>query len=77
MSQSKNNNSESESVSETVAELETNQWFICKQTSGICTISNDRNAKAEAGESWGPFATQGEAIAKRIGLIRAGKCQPL
>lgn len=25
---------------------------------------------------WGPFETQNQAIAKRIGLIRAGKCQP-
>ncbi|MGB5916401.1 MAG: hypothetical protein WA783_17950 [Phormidesmis sp.] len=25
---------------------------------------------------WGPFKTQNQAIAKRIGLIRAGKCQP-
>ncbi len=25
---------------------------------------------------WGPFETQNQAVAKRIGLIRAGKCQP-
>jgi hypothetical protein len=25
---------------------------------------------------WGPFSSREEAIAKRIGLIRAGKCQP-
>jgi len=25
---------------------------------------------------WGPFETQNQAIAKRVGLIRAGKCQP-
>ena len=25
---------------------------------------------------WGPFKTQNQAIAKRVGLIRAGKCQP-
>ncbi|HEY9630251.1 MAG TPA: DDE transposase family protein [Coleofasciculaceae cyanobacterium] len=28
-------------------------------------------------ERWGPFASQGEAIARRVGLIRSGKCQPL
>ena len=27
-------------------------------------------------QKWGPFETQNQAIAKRIGLIRAGKCQP-
>lgn len=26
---------------------------------------------------WGPFKSQNQAIAKRIGLIRAGKCQPV
>ncbi|MEH2423027.1 MAG: DDE transposase family protein [Nostoc sp.] len=28
-------------------------------------------------EQWGPFSSQEEAIARRIGLIRAGKCQPV
>ena len=27
-------------------------------------------------ERWGPYASQQEAIARRVGLIRAGKCQP-
>jgi hypothetical protein len=27
-------------------------------------------------ERWGPFKTQNQAIAKRVGLIRAGKCKP-
>ena len=27
-------------------------------------------------EQWGAYASEQEAIAKRIGLIRAGKCQP-
>ncbi|EDX84617.1 hypothetical protein S7335_2314 [Synechococcus sp. PCC 7335] len=31
----------------------------------------------EAPIQWGPFETQEQAIAKRIGLIRAGKCQPV
>ena len=26
---------------------------------------------------WGPYASQPEAIARRVGLIRAGKCQPI
>ena len=27
-------------------------------------------------EEWGPFKSQNQAIAKRVGLIRAGKCKP-
>lgn len=27
-------------------------------------------------EKWGPFKAKNQAIAKRVGLIRAGKCQP-
>lgn len=27
-------------------------------------------------KTWGPFETQNQAIAKRIGLIRSGKCKP-
>lgn len=27
-------------------------------------------------ERWGPFDSQGQAIARRVGLIRAGKCNP-
>jgi hypothetical protein len=26
---------------------------------------------------WGPFASRDEAIARRVGLIRAGHCQPI
>ncbi|MCY7273232.1 MAG: DDE transposase family protein, partial [Phormidesmis sp. CAN_BIN44] len=28
-------------------------------------------------EQWGPFESQGVAIARRVGLIRAGKCKPV
>jgi hypothetical protein len=27
-------------------------------------------------EQWGPFESADEAIARRVGLIRSGKCQP-
>ena len=27
-------------------------------------------------EQWGPFQSQDEAAARRVGLIRAGKCMP-
>ncbi|TAD77471.1 MAG: DDE transposase family protein [Oscillatoriales cyanobacterium] len=29
-----------------------------------------------SGDRWGPYAERTEAIAKRVGLIRSGKCQP-
>lgn len=28
------------------------------------------------GDRWGPYQTVAEAIAKRVGLIRSGKCKP-
>jgi hypothetical protein len=55
------------------------QWYVQKQTSGQCEIVVVDITQTEvdpAVESWGPFATQGEAIARRVGLIRGGKCQP-
>lgn len=63
---------------------ESNQWFIVKQANGQCAIASssaadnaeDSQAKPEPPEQWGPFASQPEAIARRVGLIRAGKCQP-
>jgi hypothetical protein len=54
------------------------QWFICKRDTGICEIvKSDRSEEiANSLETWGAFASYGEAIAKRVGLIRAGKCNP-
>ena len=61
---------------------DTASWYIVKQESGQCTILPiDREAHPAAPsketESWGPYASQQEAIARRVGLIRAGKCQPI
>jgi len=59
-------------------------WYILKQPAGQCTIvtasslaSNppDPNIDPQT-QQWGPFSSQGEAIARRIGLIRSGHCQP-
>lgn len=53
-------------------------WYIVKQPDGHCEImavAVDADAPS-APETWGPFSSQGEAIARRVGLIRAGKCQP-
>lgn len=55
-------------------------WYIVKRQSGQCEIlPNDRvegEEESSVVERWGPFASQGEAIARRVGLIRAGKCRP-
>ncbi|MGA7936218.1 MAG: hypothetical protein WCA35_21875 [Kovacikia sp.] len=57
-------------------------WYIVKQENGQCTIlpaSQVETGPTESGptpERWGPYPSQQEAIARRIGLIRAGKCHP-
>ncbi|MBE9059637.1 DDE transposase family protein [cf. Phormidesmis sp. LEGE 11477] len=63
-------------------------WYIVKQESQECKIVSEQELEAstasdsetasptEVPSQWGPFETQEQAIAKRIGLIRAGKCQP-
>lgn len=52
-------------------------WHIVKVASGQCQIvPSEQVAEAATQETWGPFDTQGAAIARRVGLIRAGKCQP-
>ncbi|WP_375470293.1 DDE transposase family protein [uncultured Nostoc sp.] len=55
-------------------------WYIVKRSVGNCEIlPSDKlgNDNLEIIEQWGPFSSQGEAIARRVGLIRAGKCQPV
>ncbi|NJR66887.1 MAG: DDE transposase family protein [Leptolyngbyaceae cyanobacterium CRU_2_3] len=49
---------------------------------GVAKVGNPEPSTHEPSEGsdktqWGPFASQGEAIARRVGLIRSGKCQPL
>jgi hypothetical protein len=64
-------------------------WYIVKQDSEECKIVSAQDLEASTAQTdsglpdeskqpaqWGPFETQNQAIAKRIGLIRAGKCQP-
>ena len=54
------------------------QWYIIKQSDGTCQIiSTQDGSNLPSENSWGPYNSQVDAIAKRIGLIRAGKCQPL
>lgn len=61
-------------------------WYILKHSDGHCEISQIELAEGSApGEEeeekapidqWGPFESQGEAVAHRVGLIRSGKCLP-
>ncbi|NER83708.1 MAG: hypothetical protein F6K42_30015 [Leptolyngbya sp. SIO1D8] len=56
---------------------DTKAWYIIKSTSGTCQIVTTIELdEATFQEKWGPFDSQGDAIARRVGLIRAGKCQP-
>ncbi|KYC38421.1 hypothetical protein WA1_37225 [Scytonema hofmannii PCC 7110] len=56
-------------------------WYIVKRNVGNCEIIPSSQANEENNleilEKWGPFESQGEAIARRVGLIRSGKCQPV
>ncbi|MFE4105636.1 DDE transposase family protein [Almyronema epifaneia] len=54
-------------------------WYIVKAQDESCQIITHEQFAAIANaqpQHWGPFASQSEAIARRVGLIRAGKCQP-
>ncbi len=57
-----------------------NKLYIIKQAPGTCEIiKGDRiNTLPDSTivAQWGPFNSPDEAIARRVGLIRAGKCQP-
>ncbi|NEQ51741.1 MAG: DDE transposase family protein [Leptolyngbya sp. SIO3F4] len=49
------------------------------QTSeGHCEIfsQHELGQSSQNTETWGPFTSKTDAIAKRVGLIRAGKCLP-
>lgn len=56
------------------------KFYIVKQPLGTCEIvpseQIDEKEDPTILEKWGPYNSQQEAIARRIGLIRAGKCQP-
>jgi hypothetical protein len=63
----------------------TEAWYVVKQVDGHCkvvpdsdkgVINNESLSSEARSEQWGPFESQGEAIARRVGLIRSGKCQP-
>ncbi|OKH36870.1 DDE transposase family protein [[Phormidium ambiguum] IAM M-71] len=56
-------------------------WYIIKLNEGNCDIVSSQEIEKKENtnilEHWGPFNSQGEAIARRVGLIRAGKCKPV
>ncbi|MGD1853812.1 MAG: hypothetical protein ACFB2W_06120 [Leptolyngbyaceae cyanobacterium] len=52
-------------------------WYVVKQAKGHCDIITQTElGQLEAPQAWGPFSSRSEAIAKRVGLIRSGKCLP-
>jgi len=59
----------------------TQTWYIVKRQAGHCEIIPSTQTLEEKDpaiqERWGPFTSQDEALARRVGLIRAGKCQPI
>ena len=55
------------------------QFYIVKRPAGNCEILPIAHIEAQNStiiEKWGPYDSPENAIARRIGLIRAGKCQP-
>ena len=65
------------------AEIEVEMdWYIVVCEDGHCNIVSveegqpppDRNTRER--DVWGPFQSHDGAIARRIGLIRSGKCKP-
>lgn len=52
-------------------------WYILKTAEDHCQIIEIFDEPStEDLKYWGPFPSREDAIAHRIGLIRAGKCQP-
>ena len=55
-------------------------WYIIKSSTQTCQIVSSKSASEddrEIREKWEPFNSKEEAISRRIGLIRTGKCQPV
>lgn len=55
------------------------RFYIVKRPAGTCEIipsAQFQAADPAIVEKWGPYDTAEDAIARRIGLIRAGKCRP-
>ena len=58
---------------------ESQKFYIVKRSAGNCEILPIAQIEAQNPtiiEKWGPYDSAEDAIARRVGLIRAGKCQP-
>lgn len=53
-------------------------WYVVVQEDGTCQIVNFdiKQTKTPEQKQWGSYSSEQEAISKKIGLIRAGKCKP-
>ena len=60
-------------------DTDTTAWHIIQTEEGVCDIVDqlefDQHDTSQK-QTWGPFSSRPEALAKRVGLIRAGKCLP-
>lgn len=55
-------------------------FYIVKKTTETCEIVSEKpqeTDETQAVQIWGPFSSAEEAIARRVGLIRSGKCKPV
>lgn len=50
-------------------------WYIHQLADETCTVTPQPEL-AGTMQTWGPFDQASEAIARRVGLIRSGKCKP-
>ncbi len=53
-------------------------WYVVMQEDGTCQVVHFGNKQTKTPEQkqWGSYSSEEEAISKKIGLIRAGKCKP-
>jgi hypothetical protein len=53
-------------------------WYIVKCSDGTCAVLTNEQviSHEDLVDCWGPFPSTDEAIARKIGLIRSGKCKP-
>lgn len=62
---------------------ESDEWYVVKRETGVCEIVPANQVTASAtpatvqDHQWGPYPSRADAIARRVGLIRAGKCKPV
>ncbi|HEY9706173.1 MAG TPA: DDE transposase family protein [Allocoleopsis sp.] len=61
--------------------MEQSKYYIVKRLEGHCEIITSEQLLQEDQEKilqkWGSYDSQSQAFAQRVGLIRAGKCQPI